>query len=394
MDGNGGGEAGSGVVHDHGAGPLLHCVVEGDVERDGGVATHRRGDRACSRDRCGRSGGRVHFVVTGDERSGVVVGEGPGVFRAPEHVEPQVVERRGRKHDPPDPACAGFREPHVAVGSRCHAGRPVANRDRRHGELRDRSCRRHPTDTVALDLGEPQVPVRTRSDPGRPAPERRQRELRDRARRRHARDPVAAPLGEPQVPVRARGDRVGAPARGDREPAHHPRGGDLPDLVRVGRVPHVPVRTGGDAEPAGCRNRELRDRPRRGDPPDGGGCRLGEPQVPVRARGDPAGGAVGGWDRELRDRAGGRHPSDHVPGALREPHVAIRTFRDDLSERARGRDRELRDHPRGRDAADRRSVHRGVPQVRVGTGGDEARRMRNRELRDVADRRSCGRRDP
>ena len=66
-----------------------------------------------------------------------------------------------------------------------------------------------------------------------------------------------------------------------------------------------------------------RERPRR-DPPDIVGGVLREPEVAVRASGDPVRAAAGRGDRELRDDARRRNPPDLVAVVLREPEVAVR----------------------------------------------------------------------
>ena len=61
---------------------------------------------------------------------------------------------------------------------------------RRHGEFRDSALRCDTPDARASFLGEPEIPIGSRRDPGRTAVGVGDRELGDRSRRRHAPDPI------------------------------------------------------------------------------------------------------------------------------------------------------------------------------------------------------------
>src|SRR5262245_50764462 len=93
--------------------------------------------------------------------------------------------------------------------------------------------------------------------------------------------------------------------------------------------PDVPVRPRGDPEGSACRagNIHLHDPSRQGDAPDTVRRQLGEPYPAVGACGDSARIASGGRNRELGDSPVRRDASDAVSLELREPDVAVRAGR-------------------------------------------------------------------
>src|SRR5262249_21313880 len=107
-------------------------------------------------------------------------------------------------------------------------------------------------------------------------------------------DTVAVVLGEPNIPVRTRrdGDR---PAVGIREiePRDSAVSGDPANPAKTGREPDVPIGPHGQAmRSTVLAQRELGDLTIRADPANLFAVVLGEPEIPVRARNDSAGPTI------------------------------------------------------------------------------------------------------
>src|SRR5262249_37410362 len=126
---------------------------------------------------------------------------------------------------------------------------------------KEHTIRSDSSDTVSVELGEPEVPIWSRRDANRPAVRGGGRELAHLTIQSHSANPIAIGSGEPNVLVGPHGERKGPAARAERE---------------------------------------LRDLTSRSNPADFVAAILAEPEIAVRARDDHARVTAGGGNGELR----------------------------------------------------------------------------------------------
>ena len=273
---------------------------------------------------------------------------GPGVMkRGPESRSRDRIRRPNSVcREAPDLVRAVLEEPEIAIGARRNASREVEPAQ----EFRDHSVGRDPADLSALC--EPEVAVGAGRDLVGPAVGREEVEFRDLTGRGHATNPVAVELGKPEISVRTGGDPHRTRSHRKRKLRDDSVRRDLADVARPRiREPQVPVGTCGDALRGAevTRRWKFRGHAQRRDPADLAGTDIAgdgsfrKPEVPVRPRRDrPEPGTTGGNSKFVEDSADAE-PPDPARVEFGEPEVAIRTRRRCRQESLRGRNREFGD---------------------------------------------------